>query len=553
MSEELADSSNFYDKLLELKEAHQKTLTMWEKLYKERSVESEDLPTNMINRSRLASLENLLNSEDRDDICEPSGLQSSHVKDHVRDMSSVVSSSVEPSPAKCQLSESEQLKSTLRRSFERLDRASDNALHSYHSSMSDDFSEHEADVEEQSREETQTHMDTRRSSMARIEDMWDKFSVDNYCPRSSQKGKPGMARSSSTSKLSSKPKEQVPQKKPVTVPKPFSMSLREPNKSPKRSKAALELEQRRDEKKRMEDLECQKKFKAMPVPAHVHLRLYDELRESRETRRRAIVQQRQEILESMQEPFQFSLHDKEKQKSRQSMTSTRSSHQFKAHPFPSHIFGNVVSDKMLEEEEYRKIRKRMRAKELLRSSSLPPTMKHKGKEYVDGRQRHQQYEERAKEAGLTNEHKFQPRINRTVPDFDEQYEQFMQEMSQRKQMREATVCKPFNLRTSTQVFGRSCTTMNRSYADVSESDDNLSDKQQMLKSSSRNLSSSMSFTGEDFHILLHLLNETGGITDLRLCLILSYVFWHKMTSCCISLCTAVGGVKNSSIRLSNIL
>jgi len=498
VNEELEDGTNFYDKLLELKEAHQKTLMMWEKLYKEKSVESEDLSTNTINRSRLASLENLLNSEVHGSVRELSSLHSSHVKDRVRDMSSVF-----PSSVVYQHSESEQLKSRLHGSTERREHTSDSVLHSYHSSMSDDFAVHDAtaDVQNEAETSSQTHIDTRHSSMACIEDMWEKFSVDSYCPRSSQKGKPGMVRSSSMSKLSSKPKKPVvPQKKPVTVPKPFSMSLREPNRTPKKSKAALELEQRESEKKRMEELECQKKFKAMPVPAHVHLQLYDELKEAQETRRREIVQRRKEIVESMQEPFQMSLRDEEKQKSRpSSASSSRSSHQFRAHPFPSHLFGNFVTEKMLEEEEYRKIRKNLRAKELMKSSSLPLTMKLKGKDYTDGRQRHSQYEERAKRAGLTNEHNFQPQINGTMPDFDEQYERFMQEMSQRKQMREATVCKPFNLRTSAQSFGRSRNTkLSRSYADVSEDEDSLSDKQQMLKSSRRNMSASTSFTGKDF-------------------------------------------------------
>lgn len=499
ISAELEDGTNFYDKLLELKEAHQKTLTMWEKLYAEKSVESEDISPNKINRSRLASLENLLNSEVPGGIREPVSVQSSRVKGHVRDMSSVVSSSIKPLNSRYQQSETEQLKSTgVHRSTERLDHASDI---SYRSSTSDDFAERDADADEETKEETlsEAHIDTRQSAMARIEDMWEKFSVDSYCPPSSQKGKSDMLRSSSVSKLSNKPKKQMPQKKPVTIPKPFSMSLQEPRRTPKKSKAALELEQRENDRKRLEDLECQKKFKAMPVPAHVHLELYDELKEARETRRREIVQQRQEILESTQKPFQFSLRDEEKRKSRQSTMSPQSSHQFRAKPFPSQIFGNFVTEKMLEEEEYRKIRKKMRAKELLRSSSVPPTMKLKGKDYMHGRQRHKQYEERAKQAGLTNEHKFQPRINRTMPDFDDQYEQFMQEMLQRKQMREATVCKPFNLRTSTQTLGQSRSTkLNRSYADMSEVDDSLSDKQQELKSSRRYLSASTSFTGEAF-------------------------------------------------------
>jgi len=501
ISEELEAGTNFYNKLLELKDAHQKTLMMWETLYKEKGVESEKLLTDTVNRSRLASLENLLNSEVHGDIREPSSLQRSHVKDHVRDMSSVL-----PSSVVCQQSESEQLKSArLHRSAERLEHVSD----SCHSSVSDDFAAVYADADKQNEAETssQTHIDTRHSAMARIEDMWEKFSVDNYCPRSSQKGKPGMVRSSSLSKLSSTSKKQVPRKKPVTVPRPFAMSLREPSRT-KKSKAALELEQQENEKKRMEDLECQKKFKAMPVPAHVHLQLYDELKEARETRRREIVRRRKQLLESVQEPFQLSLRDEEKQKRRRSSTTTpQSSHQFRAHPFPSHLFGNYITDKMLEEEEYRKIRKNMRSKELMKSSSLPQTMKLKGKDYTDGRQRHHQYEERAKRAGLTNEHKFQPHINRTMPDFDDQYERFMQEMSQHKQMREATVCKPFNLRTSTQSFGRSRSMkMSQSFADVSEDDDSLAEKQQMLKSYGRNLSSSASFTGEDFNIFAAFVN-----------------------------------------------
>jgi len=494
ISQELENRTNFYDKLLELKEAHQKTLVLWENLYKEKSVESEDLSSNTINRTQLTHLENLLNSEAHGGIYESSGLPSSRVKDQVRDMSSVEVSCANPPSASEQLNQAGSHTSTERQDHEC----------SYRSSVSDDFTEHNADAVEQNNEETlnEAHTNTRQSAMSRIDDMWDKFSVDSYCPRSSQKGKPEMLRSSSVSKLSSGPKKQMPQKKAVTVPKPFSITLQQPNRTPKKSKAALELEQRESEKKKMEDLECQKKFKAMPVPAHVHLRLYDELKEARETRRRGIVRRRQEILQCTQEPFQFLQQDEEKRKSRDSRPSTgqQSSHHFRAHPFPSRIFDNTVTDKMLEEEEYRKIKKRMRAKELLRSSSLPPTMKLKGKNYIDGRQRHQQYEERAKRAGLTNEHKFQPRINQTMPDFDDQYERFMQEMSQRKQMQDATVCKPFNLRTSKQMFSQSRSAkLSRSYADVLEDEDSFSDKQQELKSSSRNLSASSSLTGEAFH------------------------------------------------------
>ena len=53
--------------------------------------------------------------------------------------------------------------------------------------------------------------------------------------------------------------------------------------------------------------------------------------------------------------------------------------QFRAKPFPEHLFDNVHSEKMKEEEEYRKIRIKMRSKEMLKSSSLPPNMKNRGR------------------------------------------------------------------------------------------------------------------------------------------------------------------------------
>ena len=55
---------------------------------------------------------------------------------------------------------------------------------------------------------------------------------------------------------------------------------------------------------------------------------------------------------------------------------------FKAKPFPEHLFHNVHAEKMKEDEEYRKIRIRMRSKDLLRSASLPPNMKSRGKKII---------------------------------------------------------------------------------------------------------------------------------------------------------------------------
>ena len=47
---------------------------------------------------------------------------------------------------------------------------------------------------------------------------------------------------------------------------------------------------------------------------------------------------------------------------------------FKARPVPKKVFDSTVDDKLMEEEEYRKIRIKMRAEQLLHTASLPPNM-----------------------------------------------------------------------------------------------------------------------------------------------------------------------------------
>ena len=295
-----------------------------------------------------------------------------------------------------------------------------------------------------------SHNDTRLTAMSRIQDMWEQFSVDEYVPRSTFKPSPKLKRSNSLTNLQTGAK---PWKKEITVPKPFAMSLRDTNKTPRKTKAMLELEYEREERKKQEELECQKKFKAKPLPAHVYLPLYDEMNEEMESRRRYIVEHSQEFLRSLQKPFDFFQREEERKKEKKTTTmaninTDKSKSSFKAHPFPAHIFDGSASEKIQEEEEYRKIRIRMRAKELLKSASLPPTMMLKGKDYTEGKSRQRLNAEKAKRAGVTAEHKFQPKINESIPDFEEQHRKLIYQMAQKKTENETTVCKPFNLRTS---------------------------------------------------------------------------------------------------------
>lgn len=63
----------------------------------------------------------------------------------------------------------------------------------------------------------------------------------------------------------------------VTVPKPFQMMLREEERKRHkvRTRSEIELENALLRRELEELQECQKKFRASPAPAHIHLPLYD--------------------------------------------------------------------------------------------------------------------------------------------------------------------------------------------------------------------------------------------------------------------------------------
>ena len=60
------------------------------------------------------------------------------------------------------------------------------------------------------------------------------------------------------------------------------------------------------------EAECQKKFRALPVPSHVTLPLYRQMTELRETRRKQCLDQRKDFLLSSQKPFSFQEREREK-------------------------------------------------------------------------------------------------------------------------------------------------------------------------------------------------------------------------------------------------
>ena len=277
-------------------------------------------------------------------------------------------------------------------------------------------------------------------AMEQIEDMWENFSVDNYAPRPERPSSASMTR---------KEKENTVKewRHRITIPKPFKMSIREENKhTDKLDKIKLEVALQRSERERQEEMECQKTFKATPVPAHIYLPLFDEIMEKEEARRQYVQQNSADLLRSQEKPFKFTKREQDRKNHQRprsaSLSNINCKKTFKAKPVPSYLYDDSINDKMAEEEEYRKIRMKMHSENLLKQASLPPNME--ARKYMEEQKRK---DRRIKSAGK-KKHTSRSRVNHEVPDYDELYRHFQKELARRKREREATVVKPFNLYTT---------------------------------------------------------------------------------------------------------
>ncbi|XP_056136875.1 protein FAM161A [Lampris incognitus] len=232
----------------------------------------------------------------------------------------------------------------------------------------------------------------------------------------------------------------------MTIPKPFQMTLREAEKQRRGIKTRSEIELENAELRRqLEELtECQKKFRASPMPAHVHLPLYEELLERDEERRRATREGEGQHPGTIQKPFSFLEREQRKKEQkeeqlRQLQSSQEKVKPFKAKPVPRAVYATASGEQMKEEQLYRSIKMQMRAKEMLSSSSMPPSMltrrlseRKKTNDTADG----------------NNTFSHSPKIKRHVPDFDASYRRFQMHLESRKEVRPVTACEPFQLRTS---------------------------------------------------------------------------------------------------------
>lgn len=279
-----------------------------------------------------------------------------------------------------------------------------------------------------------------------IKNMWKDFKVpfNKHCISSSSlHSMPGDQRRL----RKRRDKRQQEEGKPnVTVPKPFHMTLREAERLKRGVKSRSEVEMENvDLKRQLEELtECQKQFRASPVPAHVHLPVYEEMQERNKEQRRSMRDRETRHLRAIQKPFSFLERERLKkeqkqlqQQQQQQQADREKMKPFKAKPVPKSVYAAASGDLVKEDELYRSIKMHMRAQELLRSSSVPPSMLTRR---LNDRKKPKD------EPGDGFTHK--PQINREVPDFNASYRHFQKQLEKRKDVKTTTACEPFELKTS---------------------------------------------------------------------------------------------------------
>ncbi|CAN8202664.1 unnamed protein product [Coccothraustes coccothraustes] len=271
-----------------------------------------------------------------------------------------------------------------------------------------------------------------------IEKMWDGFCLEDYisCAKQSLPSSPARR------KVHKKEKAWSPR---VTVPKPFQMTIREAQKKEQnvKSKSRIELENHLLKKQLEEEAECQKKFRANPVPATVFLPLYQDIVRRNEERRRSVRERSRLQLLATQKPFKFIERERQRLEARKTQLKDFSPPEiktkvFRAKPVPRCVYSPDFHDKVKEEELCREIRIRMRAEELLQNSSVPNSrlaLKETSK-----KKKHKSTEPKQMEHKL--------KIKSSVPDFELLHEKFQKRLLRQKKVKPLTVCEPFDLCTS---------------------------------------------------------------------------------------------------------
>lgn len=145
-------------------------------------------------------------------------------------------------------------------------------------------------------------------------------------------------------RLSQKTVVRIRSNSKVTIPKPFQMMLREEErkKHKVRTRSEIELENTLLRRELEELQECQKKFRASPAPAHIHLPLYEII--SRRFTQRSSRTRHQADAGASQQPFNFLERERRKKEAKimaeLGRLRPKEEHRtFKARPMPRSVYG----------------------------------------------------------------------------------------------------------------------------------------------------------------------------------------------------------------------
>ena len=279
-----------------------------------------------------------------------------------------------------------------------------------------------------------------------IDHMWDDFSIARYATRVELPCPDRPATATTERRWSPR----------ITIPRPFSMVAREENRTKKKSRSLQMAEKEKLEREAEEEAILKRKFRANPVPATSLLPLYDLICAENEKRRREIKATSQKVLKATERPFSFIAREREKRRDKEQQCQaqveeeairSRQDRTFRARSVPESVSDSKVDERLKEQESYRDVTIKVRAHDMLARSKLPPNMRFKGREYTIGALRRKRYQQFAERAFLTTEHQFHPSVNPTVPDYEQPYLALQEELMERKQSNHSTTPQPFTLHT----------------------------------------------------------------------------------------------------------
>ena len=250
------------------------------------------------------------------------------------------------------------------------------------------------------------------------------------------------------------------------------MTLRDATKEKRKTRSMQMLEEDLVLKQSMEEAELKKKFRAQPVPATTFLPLYDDIVDKNKRRSEHVREINKAILKATENPFSFvkreemKKHRKEEERKKTEKQQSKEETEralFRARPPPKHKDDLSLADRLTEQEEYRKIRTKLRAAELLAKSRLPPRMEARANLSHAAKSRQKCRKSRERKPP------FRPNINTEVPDFDALHWEFEKELRKRKKELQPTVVEPFNLKTAHIPRAKSSLRRARSMENLSQS------------------------------------------------------------------------------------